>query len=138
MKAVAILTAMLASLAFGLTQAYSVEPVKPQWSGWTDTMPPNDRVSQIITCNWDEIDSSCYVELFAGERGAGGAYNLDIKDGNTLVAQQSGVTPGRSYSWLKFGNIEMEVGQSFTKGKQYEFRFTRAGADSIETGLDFL
>ncbi len=133
MKAVvvAVLVALIPSSGLGLTQAYSVEPVTAAWSGMADPHP-DYGVSQIITCNFDELDSTCYVELFVGANGDTGSYKLEIKEGNTLVASQAGVSPGRDYAWLMFGDIQMEPGESFTKGKQYEFRFTRAGADSIE------
>jgi len=51
--------------AFALMQAYSVEPVKAAWSGkvWGD--PQYGGVSQTVTGNWDEIDSSCYVQPFS-------------------------------------------------------------------------
>ncbi|MFO7675566.1 MAG: hypothetical protein R6X12_04560, partial [bacterium] len=73
------------------------------------------------------------MELFAGDHGAGGAYNLEIRDitAGQVVAEEENRTPGGSHTWLKFNNIQMELGRSFTKGKQYEFKFTRSGSDSI-------
>jgi len=119
-----------------LTQVYSVEPVKAAWSGWTRTILGQDTISQTITCNWDHLDGATggYVELFAGDHGAGGAYNLEIKDvtAGQVVAKEENRTPGGSHTWLKFSNIQMEPGRSFTKGKLYEFKFTRSGSDSIQ------
>ena len=39
------------------------------------------------------------------------------------------VHPRMRASWLRF-EVAMVPGKLFTKGKQYEFRFTRSGADS--------
>jgi len=54
--------------AWALVTAYHVEPVKAAWSGWTSREAPGNRVSEVITCNFDELDSAAggYVELFAG------------------------------------------------------------------------
>ncbi len=64
---VVLATVLVASIALGLTQAISVEPRTAAWSGWTRTVEPNDRVSQIITCNFDSLGHPGYVELFAGD-----------------------------------------------------------------------
>jgi len=57
----ASLTMLLVTVSSALVQGYSVEPVKASWSGSTDTVPPYNYVAQTVTCNWDELDSSCYV-----------------------------------------------------------------------------
>ena len=138
MKAVyLVLAVLLVSVSSALVQAYSVDPVKSAWSGWTPWLEPNNYVSQIITCNFDELDSASggYVELFVGENGGNGTYNVEVKDGATRVAYQLGKAREGDYAWLKFSDIQMEPGESFTKGKQYEFRFSRSGADSIECAV---
>jgi hypothetical protein len=135
MKRVLMAVAILAASAYPLMTAYKVEPVKASWSGMADPRP-DYGISQTITCNWDHLDSATggYVELFAGDHGAGGSYHLNISEpgGGQRVAYHHGVTPGQDYDWVRFGNIQMEQGRSFTKGKTYEFRFTRSGSDSIE------
>jgi hypothetical protein len=127
-----LFVAVAALPAQALMQAYSVEPVKAAWSGWTPI--ENNQVSQTVTCCWDTLSCpSGYVELFVGASEVGGAnYNLQILDGTTPVAYQTGVLPEGDHRWLKFDSIQMEAGQSFTKGKAYEFRFTRSGSDSIQ------
>jgi hypothetical protein len=65
--------------AHALMQAYSVEPVKASWSGFTDTIFPNNYVSQTVTCNWDALDSTCYVEPLADCACATGAGGLESK-----------------------------------------------------------
>jgi hypothetical protein len=73
------------------------------------------------------------VEGFFGTHGAGGNYNLEVKvyPSGDLVARKLGVSPGLGHTWLRFDSLEI-LG-TFTKGKQYEFRFTRAsGSDSIQ------
>jgi hypothetical protein len=57
--AMTLLLALAWGTAFGLVQAYSVAPIRAQWAGWTDT------VSQTVTCCWDELDTTCYVEPFS-------------------------------------------------------------------------
>ena len=51
--AVVLLTAVSMSLA--LVRAYFVEPKTAAMSGWTDTVPGYDYVSEIITCNFDSL-----------------------------------------------------------------------------------
>ena len=130
--------ACTSAVALGLTQAYKVEPAQQSWSGWTEG--EDGYVSQIVTANFDELDSVSggYVQLFTGLRGAGGNYNLEILeagDGPT-VAREDNRPAGLNHAWLTFDRIKMETGQSFTKGKQYEFRFTRSGSDTDLVGLD--
>jgi hypothetical protein len=111
-----------------------IEPVSATQSGWTKHTYGHDYVSQVLTCNWDELDSTStgYCELFAGEYGQGGAYNLSILEypGGPQVAHQDGGTYVRPQHWVRFDRIHLETGRSFTKGKKYEFRFTRSGSDS--------
>ena len=55
--------------------------------------------------------------------------------GVNWIARKLNVTPTGSHRWLVF-DLETQSGQSFTKGKQYEFRFTRTGSDSIQFYFD--
>ena len=132
MKGVVLLL-LIAGVAFPIIVGYHIEPVKAAWSGLAD---PEDGVSQLVTCNFDELDSASggYVELFAGFHGAGANYHLDIYEhpNGPRVAYKHDVVPGLDHTWLRFDRIHLETGESFTKGKQCEFRFTRSGSDSIQ------
>ena len=111
--------------AWALMQAYSVEPVKASWSGWT---PFQGNVSQTVTCCWDELK---YVQLFAGEMGAAGNdYYVVVKEGGVDVMESPG-TQGGDHQWVRFDDWD-DTTYKFTKGKTYEFRFTRSGSDSIQ------
>ncbi len=123
-KAITVLLVVAGlSTAYGLLKAYEVEPVKAQWSGWTDTMPPNNRVSQTVTCCWD---STVYVELFTGQ-GSGEEYQVDMLTypGGFPVAEGYRTDP-RSYVWVHF-DLNTTYPESIIRGRKYEIRFTRAG-----------
>ncbi len=47
------LALLVPNMALALLRVYAVDPVKAQWSEWTDTVPGRNYVSQIITCNFD-------------------------------------------------------------------------------------
>ena len=123
------------SMAFPLVTGYHIGPVKAALSGWTGSEFPNNSVSEIVTCCWDELDSASggYVELFQGDTIGSSPYLLGIYEqpGGVKVAGNPGRPQGKPSSWLKF-EVYMEPGMSFTKGKRYEFRFTRSGSDSLE------
>ena len=123
MRAVAALLAVLVSVSAALVRAYSVEPVQQSWSGWTRTVEPNDKVSQIVTCNWDELDSTtgAYFELFVGSRGAnpGVGYELDVYEvdgGLDPIASSPVRVAAQDYDWLEFP-VGVASGYEFTKGK---------------------
>jgi len=62
MKTAVVLVLLVAvAPALALTQAYAVEPVTQEWSGWT---PLYGSVSQIVTANFDSV---VYCELFVGQ-----------------------------------------------------------------------
>jgi hypothetical protein len=120
----AALTMCIAAAAYGLVNAYHVEPIKAAWSGWT--LGEDGYVSQQVTCCWDSL---AYVELFAGDSGStGGDYRVGVLDDGAEVAYAGGVQR-QATSWVMFD--EWTFTGTFTKGKQYEFRFTRSGTDSI-------
>ncbi len=57
-----LLAAAITMPAYALMQAYSVEPVKASWSG---KVKHDVGVAQAVTCCWDELDSTCYVQPFS-------------------------------------------------------------------------
>jgi hypothetical protein len=118
--------------AFALMQAYSVEPVKAAWSGKVRG-DENHPVSQTVTCCWDSV---VYCELFVGRCDSLSVkYKADVYEypGGTAMAHtlDGGQLLQREHSWLKLPLVTVN-GRSFTKGKTYEFRFTRSGSDSIQ------
>jgi hypothetical protein len=90
MKALFAMLAAAVSVACGLVRSYSVEPQTAALSGWTDTIRPYNYVSQVLTINFDELDSTsgAYCELFAGSKAGGGAYHVSVLTypGGTEVA----------------------------------------------------
>ena len=124
--AAALLVTAIMSLAAG--RAYTVEPISAQLSGWTDTL------SQTITINFDELDSTtgAYCELFAGTKGAGGAYHVSVLTypGGSPIASAD-ADGNVDHKWVRF-NLRVTHPESVVKGKQLELRFTRAGSDSIQ------
>jgi hypothetical protein len=120
-----------ASVAFGFVTGYHVEPVKAALSGWTPGEFPNRYVSQTVTCNFDSLS---YVELFAGAKGSGGTYYVAVYGGSPTPVMWSTGTQDKNESWVRFENWNTHV--AFTKGKHYEFRFTRTGSDSVQYYYD--
>jgi hypothetical protein len=123
-----LVIALAASAAAGAVCAYAVDPVKAAWSGKAD---PEDGVSQTLTCNWDELDSTAgaYVELFVGSRGASpaNAYLLDVyevEDGVEPIASSPERVAAQDHAWLKFP-LAVNADYEFTKGKTYEFRLSQ-------------
>lgn len=130
----AVLLLLIAGVACPLVVGYHVDPVRANWSGWTGHQAPNNRVSQVLTINFDELDSAsgAYCELFAGTRGAGGQYHVTVLSYPGGFRIGSGVADGNvDHQWTKF-KIGVEVPDSIVKGKQLELRFTRGGSDSIQ------
>ncbi len=130
-KCLGLLLLASAGISLGLVQAYSVTPTRGQWSDWAPSQFPYNYVSQTLTCNFDSL---AYVELFVGDRGANPdlSYKAEVYEpgGVHPVASSDRVTAQQNWAWLKFP-LRAQSGYSFTKGKVYEFRFTRAGTDSI-------
>ena len=130
MRRALILLCVAVGCSWALVRAYSVEPKTAAWSGWTRPTPhPNDYISQTITCNFDSLK---YVELFAGDTCSGEAYNLSVLTlpGGYQVAGGAG-NAVRPHSWVRFDNLTVTAPESIVKGRRYEFKFTRAGSDSI-------
>jgi hypothetical protein len=123
MRIVAVLITLFGA-GFCLVRSYSVEPRTAQLSGWTHG--EDGYVAQTVTCSFDSLS---YIELFAGAKGAGGAYTATVYDGTSPVMSSSGDRVPE-HGWVKFENWNTRV--AFTKGKQLTIKFTRAGNDSIE------
>jgi hypothetical protein len=133
MRNTCLLLAVFVTAASALVTAYHVEPRTAAMSGKAG---PVLGVSQVLTCCWDELDaaSGSYCELFAGETLSGGYYKVDVYDypgGINRVAYNEGTHAKRPQDWVRMP-LTMAAGKSFTKGKLYEFRFTRSGSDSIQ------
>ena len=111
---------LIASVASGNVRAYAIDPVRAEWSGKAH---PVLGVSEILTCNFDSLS---YVELFAGAKGAGGAYTATVFEGNTQLMTSLGDTV-LDHGWVKFENWNTQV--AFTKGKLLTVKFTRGGSD---------
>jgi hypothetical protein len=126
MKKTIVALLLSVGAAFPYVVGLHVEPVKAQWSGWTPSQFPNNFVSQGVTCNFDSLS---YVELFAGAKGNGGAYQVQVLDDGLPVMTSAG-NRVPNHGWVKFSNWDEQV--AFTKGKEYEFRFTRSGGDSVQ------
>jgi len=134
MKILLAMLAAAASVACGLVRSYSVEPRTAAESGWTDTIPGRDYVSEVLTVNFDLLDSTsgAYCELFAGTKGAGGQYHVAVLTYPGGFPIGSGDADGEvDHQWTKF-KIGVQFPESIVKGKRLEFRFTRSGSDSIQ------
>ena len=120
----AVLLTTAYGTALGLVSAYHVDPVTAAWSRWTNR---RDALSEIITCNFDSI---AYVELLTGDSGSTGrGYRVGILEGDVELTHADG-TQHQPTSWVRFEEWSSQI--AFTKGKKYEFRFTRTGSDSIQ------
>jgi hypothetical protein len=78
MRRAALLLLVGVGVGLGLVQGYSVAPRTAAWSGWTQQY---GNVSQLVTCNFDYLDSVSsdgYVELFQGDTSGTGTYLLNI------------------------------------------------------------
>lgn len=131
MKNAIVALLLFTGAAFPYVVGYHVEPVKALWSGRADPRPDHG-VAQTVTCNFDSLS---YVELFAGDSGStGSGYRVGVWEGNTELTFATGVQH-QPTSWVLFDNWN-PPGVAFTKGKEYEFRFTRTGSDSIQYYYD--
>jgi len=132
MKRLVSMLVLLVGIAYPYLKAYEVVPVKAQWSG-TVWGGGDYGVSQTVTCNYDSV---AYCELFVGDTGVtGAAYKVDVYELNgPWVAFNDGEVANKDYAWLRF-DLTTVSGKKFTRGKMYEFRFTRPG-DSINYYYD--
>ncbi len=128
MKRIIVCILLIAGMAMAYLKAYEVEPVKAQWSG---KARPDIGISQIITCNFDSL---VYCEFFNGKGSAAGIHVSVLTMSGYEVA--SGDTNDNGdHKWLRC-YLHTTAPESIVKGKQYEFRFTRSGADSIHYYYD--
>jgi hypothetical protein len=116
---------LISGVALPYVVGYHVDPVKAMWSGWA-LGDVNHGVSQSITFNFDSL---CYVELFAGTKGNGGAYTAQVLEDGDPVMQSVGYQDF-DCRWVKFDQWTDTV--AFTKGKQLTIKFTRGGGDSLQ------
>jgi hypothetical protein len=130
LRTVIALTVLCAGTSLGLVKAYSIEPSRAAWSNWTRPLEPDNHVSEVLTCNFDTL---AYVELFAGVKGNGGLYTATVYEDEVPLMSSKGVQDS-DCRWVRFENWSSQA--AFTKGKQYEFRFTRGGQDSIHYYYD--
>jgi hypothetical protein len=124
--------------ASALVTAYHVEPRTAAMSGKASGDPQYGGVSQVLTINFDELDSTAgaYCELFAGTKGAGGQYHVAVLSYPGGFPIGSGDADGNvDHEWVRF-KIDIDVPDSIVKGKKLEFRFTRSGSDSIQYYYD--
>ncbi len=132
---VIVLMAVALSSAYGLVSAYHVEPRTAGQSGWTRSVQPNDVVSQVVTVNFDELDSAaggCYVELLAGGkcRGLGYALAVSTYPGGTPVGYATNLVEV-DHDWVKFYLKNLAHPESIVRGKKLEFQFRRVWPDSL-------
>ena len=129
---VAMLAAVTAT--FGLVRVMSVEPKTAEWSGWTGSEVPNNRVSEVITTAFDSL---VYCELFSGWASEE-QYDVDVYTypGGTRIAYGNETDNG-DHVWIHF-DITTTYPESIIKGKQLEFRFSHGagGTDSIQFYYD--
>jgi hypothetical protein len=136
----AVALVMMCGCAAALVVGYHVEPIKAPWSGWTRTTQGQDYVSEVITINFDELDSAaggCYCELFAGSKGGGGAYYLSVLTypGGSQIADVATANGDVDHEWVRF-YLNVTGPESIIKGKKLTFKFTRSGGDSIRFCYD--
>lgn len=139
MRNMAMVLLLLAGVAYPLVSAYHIEPVNARQSGWA-LGDENHGISQVLTINFDELDSvsGSYCELFAGSRGGGGAYHVSVNTYPGGVEIATGSHDGNvDHKWVRF-NLHVTQPDSIVKGRKLEFRFTRGGegGDSIQYYYD--
>jgi len=66
---------------------------------------------------------------------ANGACGICENNGWSIAAVENRVHARTPQSWVKMP-LTTVPGKSFTKGKEYEFKFTRSGSDSIQFCYD--
>jgi hypothetical protein len=130
----AVLLLLIAGAAYSLVVGFHVEPVSASQSGWTHRQYPNTYVSQVITINFDELDSASgsYCELFAGAKGGGGDYHLSVLTypGGSPIAPDAHADGNVDHEWVRF-KIGVSYPESIIRGKKLKFRFTRSWFDSM-------
>ncbi|MBM3330899.1 hypothetical protein FJY68_03495 [candidate division WOR-3 bacterium] len=122
-----LMTAVLSS-AFGLVSVFHQEPLTAAMSGWTTF--EHRTVAQVITINFDELDSAAgaYCELFAGTKGGGGDYHVTVRTYPGGAPIEAGNAGGNvDHEWVKF-KLAVDYPESIVKGKKLAFCFTRSAS----------
>jgi len=129
-------------VAFPLVTGIHIEPIRSSWSSWTQSEFPNHYVSQVLTMNFDELDSTsgAYCELFAGSRCNGGQYTLTVLTypGGSQIADVATANGNVDHKWVRF-KLHLTRPDSIVKGKKLEFQFSRIAStfgDSLEFYYD--
>lgn len=127
MRRLLLLLFMFVSTAFPWLKSYDAPPTLAAYSGKVDGDPQYGGVGQTMTCCWDSVKE---IHLFTGSPGAGGDYNVEVRDyeTNELVAHQYNATPAGDHRWLEFDSLQADG--KFVRGREYLVKFTRPG-DSI-------
>ncbi|MBM3315202.1 hypothetical protein FJY71_05090, partial [candidate division WOR-3 bacterium] len=127
-----VLVVLLAGSAPAFLKSYEVVPTQAAWSAWTRRDEPANWVGQTFVCNFDSLAE---VALFTGFPGAGGNYDLQVRDLETddLIAHQYGAGQAGDHRWMRFTAIVPDG--KLTRGKEYLVKFTRPG-DSIHYYTD--
>ena len=130
----AVLLLLISGVAYPLVVGYHVEPRTAGQSGWTQPrVPGNHTVSQVITVNFDELDSASgsYVHLFVGSKCTSQQYYLVILTypGHAHVGDAFGDRADVDHNWVKF-KLHITNPESIVRGKKLEFTFTRGGSDN--------
>ncbi len=128
-------------ISYALLSAYHVEPRTAGQSGWTHAHDTAGQyVSQVVTVNFDELDSAaggCYVELFVGSKCTGHEYGLAVSTypGGTPLAYPHVVDGDVDHEWVRF-YLNTSYPESIVRGKKLKFRFTRVWPDSLQFYYD--
>jgi hypothetical protein len=119
---------LIAGVAKSLVVGYHVEPRSAGQSGWTQPREPgNHTVSQVVTVNFDELDSAaggCYVELFVGAKCTSQQYYLTILTypGHAPIGDAFGDRADVDHEWVRFYLKNPVHPESIVRGKKLEFR----------------
>ena len=129
-----VLWLLAAGVAYSLVVGYHTEPRTAEQSGWTSVVSPNHTVSQVVTVNFDELDSAaggCKVQLFVGSKLTSQLYYMSILTypGHAPVGDAFGDRSDVDHKWVTFWP-EIHRPESIVRGKKLEFRFTRGGSDN--------
>jgi len=133
----AVLLLLIAGVAHSLVVGYHTEPRTAGQSGWPSVVWPNNNVSQVVTVNFDELDSASgsYIQLFAGGECRGGAYYLTVLTypGGSPVASAFGDHGDVDHKWVTFYLKNPVHPESIVRGKKLKSTFSLDGGDSAAT-----
>jgi hypothetical protein len=125
MRSICLLVVVAVTAVTASVTAYHIEPRTAAMSGKVPGGRQYGGVSQEVVACWDSLDR---VELFAGAKGNGGAYAVQVLvDGDPVMTSPGNGVP--DHGWVKFDQWPDTV--AFTKGKTVTIRFTRGGSDSV-------